>query len=665
MKTRFACFLLIAGCYSLPAQDQAKPADQTTPPAAAPAAQTASATPAATPAPTPTDENFTGDIEFGWRVIPNISGSFNSYRSVIDLGEGPKLFGADATLLNPTGRLFDRIDLHVSSIGDDPYETAKFEISKRKLYRLTVDWHNLAYFNYLPSYANPFASNGSMLDANSFDTRIKNTDIRLDLFPGTRIVPYLAYDRNSQNGVGITTFASVPENTYAVGTKYRDRTDSYRGGVDFNFSKLHVNLEEGGTTFSDDQSASNSVPSTGDLSSTFLGQQLLLNSLYEIYGIRGDSTYSKISFGATPVSWATISGQFVYAKPHVDVNYFEQSTGNFYYAQLAQFYNTGQDLVTGTANMPHPSANLNVDIRPWKRVRIVDFWMTDRMHDAGSDLLSETLLFPNVTLTPQTITASHLAENYNQNELNVYFDLTPQVTVRAGERYVWGDATLTAPSILGFPYETNSLSQNVGIFGVSYRLRQKARINADYEVSDSNEAYFRTSLRNYSKFHVRGSYDITSSLRLGADYSRLTNSNPDSSINYDFSSHAGSVSLNWLPKGGKWFTALLDYTRTSVQSSILYLVPQTFTPDTSLYHENAHTGTALISVKWFSAGGSFFVSSGSRPTQFYEPLARVSIPVYKHIYWNAEWRYYGFAEAFYQYEGFRSNQLMTSLRLVR
>ena len=82
-----------------------------------------------------------------------------------------------------------------------------------------------------------------------------------------------------------------------------------------------------------------------------------------------------------------------------------------------------------------------------------------------------------------------------------------------------------------------------------------------------------------------------------------------------------------------------------------------------MYHENAHTGTALIGVKWVSAGGSLFVSSGSRPTQYYQPLARVSIPIYKHVSWNGEWRYYGFAEPFYQLEGFRSNQLMISLRL--
>jgi hypothetical protein len=105
-----------------------------------------------------------------------------------------------------------------------------------------------------------------------------------------------------------------------------------------------------------------------------------------------------------------------------------------------------------------------------------------------------------------------------------------------------------------------------------------------------------------------------------------------------------------------------------VQSSIFYLIPNTRQQDTSQYHENAHTGTALIGVKWLSDGGSFFKSSGTRPTQYYQPLARISVPLHKKIYWNAEWRYYGFAESgqsYYFLEGFRSNQLMTSLKLVR
>jgi hypothetical protein len=66
-----------------------------------------------------------------------------------------------------------------------------------------------------------------------------------------------------------------------------------------------------------------------------------------------------------------------------------------------------------------------------------------------------------------------------------------------------------------------------------------------------------------------------------------------------------------------------------------------------------------------TVGGSLFVSSGSRPSQFYEPLSRLSVPISKKISWNTEWRYYGLGEAFYLYEGFRAHLFMTGLRITR
>jgi hypothetical protein len=299
--------------------------------------------------------------------------------------------------------------------------------------------------------------------------------------------------------------------------------------------------------------------------------------------VRGDSTYTRASFGANPVSWASISGQFVYAKPQVDVNYSESSTGNFYYAALAQFYSTGQDVITGRAQMPHPSGNVNLELRPWKRVRILEFWLTDRLHNAASDLLAQSLLFPAGLLNPSSIATARLEENYNRQEVDVFFDATSQLTLRLGERYVWGDARTDAPGVVGTPYERGTLSQNVGIVGIVYRMGTKARANADYEISRSSENYFRTSLRDYQRFHVRGSHDLSPSLRFGIDFSLLTNSNPDPAVRYDFSTHSASLSAEWLPKGGKWFTVLADYTRSSVQSSVLYIVPQTRTSATSLY----------------------------------------------------------------------------------
>ena len=193
----------------------------------------------------------------------------------MDLGEGPKLFGADATIIDPNHRFFDRLDLHLTTIGDDPYQTAKVEVWKRNVYRLTVDWRDIAYFNYLPSFANPFRGIGSILDENSFDTHLHNTDVRLDLFPGSRFVPYLAFGHNSQGGSGITSFAAS-QNNYPVATLYSDSTNNYRAGVDYNGARFHANLEQGGTTFKDDQGASDNIVNNGDFPGTFLGQQLSL-----------------------------------------------------------------------------------------------------------------------------------------------------------------------------------------------------------------------------------------------------------------------------------------------------------------------------------------------------------------------------------------------------
>jgi hypothetical protein len=101
----------------------------------------------------------------------------------------------------------------------------------------------------------------------------------------------------------------------------------------------------------------------------------------------------------------------------------------------------------------------------------------------------------------------------------------------------------------------------------------------------------------------------------------------------------------------------------------LYLNLPFYTPS---YTENAHTATTAVDVAFskgsaakLTAGGSLVLLTGSRPTTYYQPLARVSIPVWKHVHWNAEWRYYGFSEAFFLYEGFRTNTFTTGLRMSK
>jgi len=653
-----ACFLLIV---PLAAQDAQKPADQSA--SSSQAAPAAAAAPAAEAQPSG-DNWFTGSIEIGYRWVPTPGGNSDAYRSVVDLTSGFRIFNADFTVLDPHHRLFDRVDVHSSSWGD-PYTTLRVDMEKHDWYKLDAQYRNIAYFNFLPSFANPQFAQGSLLDQNSFNTAIRTTDVQLDLLPNKWISPYLGFSRNTQFGSGITDFnAGDPYNSYPVASEYSDQTNNYRAGVRIEAKGYHFTLEQGGTTFKDDQGASNSLPNPGNFTGSVFGQTLPLDSLDELYHVRGDSVYSKALLAANPWSWMSITGQFVYAQQHTDVNYTALSTGNFFLQRLIQFYGTSQDLLTSAANMPHLSGNISVELRPWRRWRFVESWMSDRFHGASNALLMENLL-DGMALTDQQLANERILMRYNQEEVDAYYDLTSSLTLHGGYRFIWGDSDVTAPILTGLASEAANVRRHVGLAGISYRLGQKLRILGDAEGSNSTKAFFRTSLQQYERAHVRAQYDLSAAWRLAADVNLLYNSNPDPNVRLDFSSEVESASVNWIPKSGKWGSLLLDYSRAAVHSDILYLIPQTLSPATSIYRENDHLLTMLASLKWVTFGGTLFLGSGSRPTQYYQPLAKVTVPVHNHVQWITEWRWYSMADVFYAPDSFRSNQLTTSLRFYR
>ena len=203
-----------------------------------------------------------------------MGGDFDVYRSVVNLGQGPKLFAVDLVFRDPSKRYFDKATLRMNSWGGDPYNTARFDIEKQRLYSFSVDYRNIAYYNFLPSYADPSAANGVYFSQESFDQQRRFLSTELDLFPGRRIVPYLSYTRDWNSGSGITDFANGSNNSYAVWNNLRDKTDNFRGGVRIEMNCFHVTLEQGGTTFRDDQQVFYNLFNPGDRTTPFLGQHI-------------------------------------------------------------------------------------------------------------------------------------------------------------------------------------------------------------------------------------------------------------------------------------------------------------------------------------------------------------------------------------------------------
>jgi hypothetical protein len=239
---------------------------------------------------------------------------------------------------------------------------------------------------------------------------------------------------------------------------------------------------------------------------------------------------------------------------------------------------------------------------------------------------------------------------------------------------VWGDGLTRGSLISGLPTESGELRRQVGLAGLNYRMGRGITLNIDYEGASGDRAYFRTSLQDYQKARVRVRYQPLTSLTIAGGFGVLSNQNPAPSVNYDFLSRDISASVLWNPNGGKRITLAADYTRSTLRSDINYVVPQDFERERSLYRDNAHQANALLDllVPGFGAhgprlglGGSLFLSSGSRPTQYYQPLIRFTTPAYRRMSWYGEWRYYGFAEPFYLYEGFRTHSLTAGVRFTR
>jgi hypothetical protein len=301
--------------------------------------------------------------------------------------------------------------------------------------------------------------------------------------------------------------------------------------------------------------------------------------------------------------------------------------------------------------------------------------MTDRLHDAGSNASTQTLLSPTAALPLSSLIASTLVSNYSQEALDIFFDAGSKLTLRGGYRYAWGDALYAFLPAAGLASaDQEQLRQNIGIGSATYRPSQKISVTGEVEGASSSGVYFRTSLYDYQKVRGQVHYQPLPSLSVSADFTLLNNRNPLAGTNYDYSSHQESLSFYWSPRGSKIFDIQGSYSRSDLKSNIGYLDPGTLSPQLSRYRDDAHTGTALMDLAWphgkrfapkLAAGGSFFISSGSAPTSYYQPQAKLWLPIGSHITWFSEWRYYGYGEAFLLYQGFRTHLVTTGLRITR
>ena len=172
-------------------------------------------------------------------------------------------------------------------------------------------------------------------------------------------------------------------NEYPVATQYGDTTNLFRGGVRIEMNKYHLTLEQGGVDFSDDQTVTNAQRNNGNVATPFLGQTLFLGNLTQKYAISGSSIYTKVLATAHPASWLDLYGQFLFSQPKNDVNYNQTASGQFVNLSNLLFYAGQTDILNAAVKQPHTTASGGVEVRPFRRLRIIESWTTNRLHDTS------------------------------------------------------------------------------------------------------------------------------------------------------------------------------------------------------------------------------------------------------------------------------------------
>lgn len=675
MKLLFGLALVSSGL-AISMLAQTPPAAPAPAPASAPqtTAQQAPASPAAATAPAspvPSSENWlTGYIDLGYQWLAGPGGSLDTYRSVVNLGSGPKLVGTDFTIIDPKRRFFDRIRVRAYDWGDQPYSSLHIFANKQGIYEFNADYRRMSYFNDVPSFADPLLGTPGAFDQQSFDTRRTIGSFSLDLFKGRMISPFLGYDRDSSSGHGVTVF-ETNEDEFAVPDAVTDSTDLYRGGMHITGSRFHITLEEGGTVFKNDQNtytATKLAPNPGDSTEPVFGQTLGLSSLLQDYGIRGTGTFSKAILTANPFAWLDVYANFLYSEPKTNVNYQQYNNGNFVLESQLLFYTSEQYLASAASKLPHTTANVGWEIRPLRHIRVLQSWSTDRMHNSGSAAQADTLIGFGVTTPVDAMLQSLLVSNFSQADTSIIGDIGKSVTVRAGYRYTWGDGNDIVTPVQGtFNLDDEHIRKHTGFGAATWRATDKFSVTGETEIASSGGEYFRTSLYNYRKARALGRYRLTKSLQLSATYNILSNRNPNVEGPYKFLAHQESAAILWNP--GKNYSFDGSYEHCVYNSQISYLAPQNLLSAESIYRENCHTISGYFNGTWHGsklmAGGAAVLTSGSRPTTYYQPTVRLTVPLRKNIGWFTEWHYYGFGETFYMYESFRAHVVTTGLRFSR
>ena len=190
------------------------------------------------------DWSFFGGFQVGYRGV-SVDGSEDKYRQHLNLQDGPRLFNLNFEL-TPTDEmrgLFDRIELDMTNLGGDPFETLRFSIQKFGRFSLKYDRLKSAYFyDDILAGSMEDSSPSPMHDYHTFDFDRVHDRVNFNLHLSNAAQLDFGFDRFTKKGHSTTT-ADIERDEFELDKPIDETMSDYSVAFQYSWPRVTIVLE--------------------------------------------------------------------------------------------------------------------------------------------------------------------------------------------------------------------------------------------------------------------------------------------------------------------------------------------------------------------------------------------------------------------------------------
>ena len=496
--------------------------------------------------------NIQGSVTTGYR-FNEINGYRPMYREMFDLGKRFRLmdfsvFGESKTGANPFA---DSFSLQLSGLGGDPFPTAQFTVSKKKLYDFRASWRQSYYFwNQNDNVVLPIAAAAAGLSKgltsnHDWTTVRKFGSVDFTLHATNNLRFNFDYYRPSDEGSLLTTrsldFLGSPAfwgtfaraNPYSLFAPLTDDTNRFTGGVDYAWKTWSFHYNIGYQTFTENMALNNvSVPELSInpiLSSTL---EPLTNLSWSLFR-RLTTPISEFSFVGKPLPKLEWRGRYIYYRYRGPATFDQAFNG------IAPNAGGVQTPYTVTQSARATVIEPNHIVSQGLTYHFFDWWSADvdyRYSRFTTNALgSFQSLFNGVTPTAAT---TDMVWRDGVSDLTVSMDFAPLhgLTIRPGIELMKADVESLANGVI-VPATTLRTNTVRPVISFGYEPSRVFSIRGDFHSTTNGASYTATTphtqqgTRFVVRFHpieklsVEDEVNVVNNKLIGVDFRNTIRSN--------------------------------------------------------------------------------------------------------------------------------------------